>query len=72
MSLKKYVVISPRSTIVKNVIIAESGASLSGYTLIEVADGVACQPGVYYNNVNGQFYVDAGFTMIYPQFVEES
>lgn len=59
-----YALINKKSDIVENIIIANNDLKKDGCYLIRYSDKTFCQPGMYYNNLDGFFYDNKGFTII--------
>ncbi|MBU9816892.1 hypothetical protein J1781_18885 [Rahnella sp. C60] len=60
--IKSYALITNETILVVNTIVADETFQIEGYYLMEILDGILCQTGIYYNELDGLFYYGEGFT----------
>lgn len=72
MTNKVYAQIKEGTNFVENVIVADSTFSIAGYNLIEVKNGICCEPSAYYNSDDSLFYSDSDFNVLAGTGEQES
>lgn len=57
----RYAQIATGSNLVENVILMDADFTIDGYTFQVLASGDACQPGAFYNESDGKYYLESTF-----------
>lgn len=57
----RYAQIATGSNVVENVILMAEDFTVDGYTFKALASGDACQPGAFYNESDGKYYLESTF-----------
>lgn len=57
----RYAQLPDGSNVVQNTILIDSDFTLDGYTFIQIGEKQACDPGSYYNENDGKFYIESTF-----------
>jgi hypothetical protein len=69
----RYAQIATGSNVVENVILMDATFTIDGYTFNALATGQSCQPGAYYNESDGKYYIDSAFsTLVADQAVSDT
>ena len=57
----RYAQLATGSIIVENVILMSAGFEIPEYYFVKLSASSSCQPGAYYNDKDGKFYLDSSF-----------
>lgn len=68
----RYAQLAVGSNQVDNVIIMPSTFTLEGYTFKELASGQSCQAGAYFNESDGNYYIDSEFVTLVSEQTSET
>lgn len=60
--MPRYALIGSDGVEVENVILADDSYTIKGQMLIPLNGDILCQPGMFYNVIDGGFYFDEAFT----------
>lgn len=60
--MPRYALIGSDGVAVENVILAGENYTIKGQMLMPLSDDILCQPGMFYNVIDGGFYFDEAFT----------
>lgn len=62
-NIGRYAQLSVGSNIVENVILMGADFTIKGYTFNALDKGQSCQPGAFYCESDGAYYMDSAFTV---------